>query len=88
MARPLPRTTETERWYRVPGKRRRPRVIWQPTEGRPDSPSGAKDREAIRGSSPKGDAPKQTSRRRREGTGEGEPAPAEGWRPTDEPGTW
>lgn len=72
MARPLPRTTETERWYRVRGKRRRPRVIFQPTEGRQDTPPEGKNAEGVRGSSSKGDAHTQTGRRRREGTGEGQ----------------
>lgn len=72
MARPLPRTTETERWYRVRGKRRRPRVIWQPTEGRQDSPSGGKAGEAGRGSRSKPQATSKGNPGPREGTGEGQ----------------
>lgn len=72
MARPLPRTTETERWYRVRGKRRRPRVIFQPTEGRQDPPPEGKIREADRGSSPDAAPADKGNRRRREGSGEGE----------------
>lgn len=69
--RPLPRTTEFERWYRVRGKRRRPRVIFQPTEGRQDSPSDGKDAGGVRGSSPESDVPTQTRQRRPGGSREG-----------------
>lgn len=71
MARPLPRTTETERWYRVRGKRRRPRVILQTTEGRPVSPSGGKAGEAGRGSSLEPQATDKGDPGGREGRGEG-----------------
>jgi len=69
--RPLPRTTETERWYRVRGKKRRPRVIRDNPPGTPATPSGGKDREAIRGSSSEGDVPTQTRHRRPGGSREG-----------------
>lgn len=71
MARPLPRTTETERWYRVRGKRRRPRVIFQPTEGRQDTPPEGKTREAGRGSSSDAAPADKGNPGRREGRGEG-----------------
>jgi hypothetical protein len=70
--RPLPRTTDTHRWYRVRGKRRPPRVIRLDDRWKPATPSEGKAREASRGSSPKGDVPTRTSQRRREGTGEGD----------------
>jgi len=70
--RPLPINTDTHRWTRTRGKKRRPRVIRLDPEGRQVSPSGGKDAAGVRGSSPEGDVPTRTSQRRPGGSREGD----------------
>ena len=70
--RTLPRTTENERWYRVRGKRRRPRVIQQPGRdaGNPTRSSGPSEAARSEGTEPQ--TRSKRAQRPREGRGEGQ----------------
>jgi hypothetical protein len=86
---PLPmRTGDNEVWYVKRGKRRRARVVVQPAGDAGTSTRSSRPSEAAGSERTEPQAARKRAQRPREGHGEGQVTPNDGWRPTDELGTW